>query len=283
MWYKFPAAVGADGKSLEVALFFLTSVKREFILSRSAQETLFRWIFEILDGASPHSEVLTLLHKAVLSFFGIPHSLDSPYEGVVPYAKSLEMFGLSFKALEVSFRAIAVPSISTSAAHTIDKLIRTSAMIALHPEQISQAIHQLLSSAVEISDKVCIVEGYTFFVAQRIGKEDIPRQISPVFQVFSNLEIGSCTSEVALEALKIWFSVGRTLYTTSPGELDAKSWTEGMGLAMANWIGQSVATFSRRFSEDFEVIEAFSRCGNLIDFRWLQALSISRYRIQEDY
>jgi len=260
LWCKFPIAVVADGKSLEVALFFLTSVKNEFTLSRSALQTLLRWIFEILENASPHSEPLTLLYKTVLSFFGMPRCLHSPDKGVVPYATSLETFGLSFKALEVSFQAITISSISTSAAHAIDKLIRTSTMIALHVEQIAQAINQLLPTHIEISDKVCIVEGYTFLVAQRVDKEDVPRHVSPVFQAFANLDIDSCTSGVALEALKIYFAVGRSLYTASPGELGARAWTEGVGLDMANRIGKSVATFSRRFSEDFEVIEAF--CPN---------------------
>jgi len=258
---QIPAALVADGKYLEVALFFLTSVEKEFRLSHSAQQTLLRWIFEILEGASPHSEPVILLYKTVLSFFGMPRCLHPLTRGLVPYAQSLEMFELSFKALEVSFQAITISSISTSAAHAIDKLIRTSTMIALHVEQIAQAINQLLSTHVEISDKVCILEGYTFLVAQTVDKEDVARHISPVFQAFANLEIGSCTSGVAVEALKICFAVGRSLYTTAPGELDTRAWTEGVGLEMVNWMGRSVATFSRRFSEDFEVMEAFSPYG----------------------
>lgn len=188
---------------------------------------------------------------------------SSPYwsYGPVPYAKSLEMFGLSFKALEVSFQAITIPSISHSAARSIDKLIRSSALIALHPEEIAQAIHQLISSRVEISDKVVIVEGYTFLVAQSLGKEEIPRHISPVFQAFANLDLESCDSALALEALKVCFAVGRTLYTTAPGKVDALAWTDGVGLEMVDWVGRSVAMFSRRFPEDFEVIEVFPRTG----------------------
>jgi hypothetical protein len=54
-----------------VILFFLTSVKSEFTLSLATQEPLFRLVSEILDGASPEGEALSLLYKTVLSFLGI--------------------------------------------------------------------------------------------------------------------------------------------------------------------------------------------------------------------
>jgi hypothetical protein len=191
------------------------------------------------------------------------------------------MFGLSFKALEVSFQAITISSISTAAARAIDKLIRSSAMISLRLQEIAQAIHQLLSSPVEISDKVIIVEGYTFLVAQNVDKDSIPEHIWPIFQAVANLDVGSCDSGMALEALKVCFAVGRTLHATSPGKLDA--WNEGIGLEMAHWMGRSVAVFSRRFPEDFEVMEVFLHCRSEVDFRWLQTLLNFRYLIMEDY
>lgn len=123
---------------------------------------------------------------------------------------------------------------------------------------MAYAIHQLVSSRVEISDKVCVVEGLTFLVAQSIEKEAIPQHLAPVVSVFEGLDVGGCEAPLALEALKICFAVGRTLYTTSPGKLDAGVWNVGIGAEMAEWTRRTVALFSRRFVEDFEVMEVIS-------------------------
>jgi hypothetical protein len=242
---------------LEVILFLLASVKNEFTLLLAVQETLFGRVSEILEGASPQGDALSLLFKTVLSFLGIPPSLYT-LTRAVPYAKSLEVFELSFKALEFSFRAITIPTLSHSAARVIDKLIRSSPTIALRLEEVAYAIHQLLSSPVEISDKVCVVEGLTFLVAQSIEKEAIPQHLAPVVSAFEGLDVGGCEAPLALEALKVCLAVGRTLYTTSPAKLDASVWNAGIGAEMAEWMRRTVAVFSRRFVEDFEVMEVFS-------------------------
>lgn len=99
------------------------------------------------------------------------------------------------------------------------------------------------------------MEGFTFIIAQKIDKEEIPRHISIIVDVFGNVDIGLCDPAVALEMMKIIFAVGKTLYTTSPQKLDTKAWTEGDGLQMVEWVRRTSAVFARRFVGDFEIME----------------------------
>lgn len=106
-----------------------------------------------------------------------------------------------------------------------------------------------------------MVEGFTFLIAQSIEKESIPQHLASVVSAFEGLDVASCEARLALEALKVCFAVGRTLYTTSPGKLDASVWSVGVGAEMAEWLRSTVAVFSTRFSEDFEVMEVFPLAG----------------------
>ena len=176
----------------------------------------------------------------------------------VPYARSLEDFGLSFRALEISFQAIQFTEISTAAARAVDKIIRTSSLVGLHIPEVAQAVQNILSTKLDIVDKVCVVEGYTFLVARSIDKHDLPQHVSEIFSAFGVLDLGSLEVEMALEVLKVVYAVGKTLYTTSPGKLSSGVWADGVGREMAEWVRGVVATFSGRFPEDFEVMEVRS-------------------------
>ena len=171
-----------------------------------------------------------------------------------------------------------MPEISSPAARAIDKIIRTSSLIGLHITEVAQAVRQLLSSPADIVDTIYVVEGYTFLVARSIDKDEIPQHISVLIEAFGNVDIGSCDSVIALRILKVVFAVGKTLYTTSPGKLESKEWIEGHGREMAEWVRGIVATFSRRFSEDFEVMEVilpltslrigYHKYGSIFSFQW---------------
>jgi len=99
------------------------------------------------------------------------------------------------------------------------------------------------------------VEGFAFIIAQKTDKEEIPRHISIIIDVFCNVNIGLCDPAVALEMMKIIFAVGKTLYTTSPQKLDTKAWAERDGRRMVEWVRQTSAVFARRFIGDFEIME----------------------------
>jgi hypothetical protein len=130
-------------------------------------------------------------------------------------------------------------------------------LIGLHIPEVAQLVRRLLLSPVDIVDQIYVVEGYTFLVSQRIHKDEIAQHVSIIIDAFGNVDFESCDSGTALNVLKVVFAVGKTLYTTAPGNLNSKAWTEGHGREMVEWVRITVATFSRRFSEDFEIMEAF--------------------------
>jgi len=129
-----------------------------------------------------------------------------------------------------------------------------------------------------------VVEGYTFLVARSIDIHDLPQHVSEIFSAFGNLDLGSLETEMALEVLKVIYAVGKTLYTTSPGELSTRVWTDGRGREMAEWVREVVASFSGRFPEDFEVMEVVSsgiplNVGHheyhpVFSFQWRRIVSI---------
>jgi hypothetical protein len=228
-------------------------VKTEFTLDHSIQQNLFQWVFDILELPAQPTEAMLLLRKTSLTFFGSFHALCVLI--AVPYARSLETFGLSFRALEVSFQAIQLPETSSPAARAVDKIIRTSSLIGLHIPEVAHAVQNLLSTTVDVVDKMYVVEGYTFLVAQNVDKEDLPQHISVIFTAFRDLDISSCEVATALEVLKVIYGVGKTLHTTSPAKLTSDAWTEGRGREMGEWVREVVATSAGRFSEDFEITE----------------------------
>jgi hypothetical protein len=238
---------------LEVTLFFLISVKSEFTLNESTQHTLFQWIFEILEYSPPRGDAMTLLYKTILTFFGIAQ--PGLTNVLVPYAKSLELLGFSFRALEISFQGIQMSEIASPASQAIDKIMRTSPLIGLHILKVGQAVQQLLSTPVDIVCQIRVVEGYMFLIAQSIDEDEIPQHIAYLIEAFGNVDIGSCDPVIALNILKIVCAVGKTLYTTSPSKMDSNKWMGGQGREMAEWVRGIVIVFSRRFSEDFEIME----------------------------
>ena len=85
--------------------------------------------------------------------------------------------------------------------------------------------------------------------------DEIPFNRFPLMEAFGNVDTSLCDSIMAFRILKVVFAVGKTLYTTSPGKLESKEWTEGHGREMSEWVRGIVAMFWGRFSEDFEIME----------------------------
>lgn len=193
---------------------------------------------------------------------------------IVPYAKSLEKLGLSFRALALCFQYIHVPEIATAAANAISKIIQSSALIALHIPEVAQEVRRLIVSQVNIFEKTRVVEGYTFLAVLNSDKEDVPSNIRILIEAFEDVNIETCDSTQALDILKIGLAIGKTLYTTAPAKLDAIAWKQGEGKKMGEWFRRVVATFSQRFGDDFEIMEAIteilhfslSNRGGLLDF-----------------
>lgn len=241
-----------------------------------------QWIFEILETQSPYAQATTILHKTVLTFFGT-FEIAFSYT-LVPYAKSLELHGLTFKALEICFQGVQIPEISSAAARGIDKIIRSSSSVGLHAMEVTQATRNLVSAPGKIEDKICVVEGYTFFVTQNMDKDEISQYVSYLIEAFDNIDFTSCDSEMALQVLKIVYSIGKTLYTTSPGKLASEAWTTGRGRDMAEWVRRIIITLSRRFPDDFEIMEVTSRFTMLragyykhrpiLDFEWTRIIGV---------
>lgn len=145
--------------------------------------------------------------------------------------------------------------IASSASQAIDKIIRTSPLIGLHISEVALAVQQLLSTPVDIVNKIRVVEGYTFLIARSVDEDEIPQHIASLIEPFGSVDIGSCDTVMALNILKIVYAIGKTLYTTSPSKLDSNKWAGGQGREMVEWVRSIVVVFSRRFSEDFEIME----------------------------
>jgi hypothetical protein len=173
----------------------------------------------------------------------------------VSYAKSLELLGLSSRALTFSFHAIQRSEISIAASRAIDKLIRTGTIAGEDFLLLTTAVYHLLSQPIDIVSKTCVVEGYTFLIAQNSDKDQLPQHLSAIMEALGIVDVEQCDSSTALYVLKIIFAVGKTLYTTAPRKLSAPTWIEGDGRKMAEWVRGTIATFSQRFPEDFEVME----------------------------
>jgi len=246
---------------LEATLFFVLSVKSEFTLGQNVQETVLQWIFEILDNTSLNSEPAILLHKTVLNFFGQnPENLTD----LVPYSRSLELFDLSLRALQACSAATQVPDLSASAARAINKIVRSLRIDELPLTDLVNGLLYLLTGNIDIVHKLTIVEGYTFLFASRLDKEAIPSLISSILEPIVSVNVQHCDSAVALSVLKIVFTVGKTLYTTAPGKLEADSWINGKGKEMSEWVRFNVKVFVHRFADDFEVMEVSSIRPSLI-------------------
>jgi len=168
---------------------------------------------------------------------------------------------LSLSALDISFQSIHVPAMSSAAARAINKIIRTSSLIKSHIAEVLQAVRQLLTQPVEIVDKIMVVEGYTFLIAQSVPAEDEVRFLSfIIIEALKGVEFSDpnsfCVdSNIALQVLKIIFAVGKTLYTTAPAKLNELAWREGDGSELADRVRKAVVLFWGLFGEDFEVME----------------------------
>lgn len=113
----------------------------------------------------------------------------------------------------------------------------------------------MIASDVDIFNKIRVVEGYTFWTGINTPKEDISSKIGILIEAFGDIDVDSCDSAAATNILKLGFAIGKTLSTTVPAKLDAAAWKQGAGKELTDWFRRAVATFSRRFGDDFEIME----------------------------
>jgi hypothetical protein len=125
----------------------------------------------------------------------------------------------------------------------------------LHIDEVAQEIRRVIASDIDIFNKIRVVEGYTFWTGINTPKEDISSKIGILIEAFGDIDVDSCDSAAATNILKLGFAIGKTLSTTVPAKLDAAAWKQGAGKELTDWFRRAVATFSRRFGDDFEIME----------------------------
>lgn len=173
----------------------------------------------------------------------------------VSYSTSLEKLELSFRALAFCFKSINIPATATTAANAISEIMRISNLIISHIDEVAQQIRQVIASDVDIFDKIRVVEGYVSFAGMVTPEEEIPSKIGILIEAFGVINLDACDSTAASNILKLVFAISKALSTTVPAKLRATAWRQGAGKEMKDWFRRVVATFSRRFGDDFETME----------------------------
>jgi len=173
----------------------------------------------------------------------------------VPYSKSLEIYDLSRRAYSICLVACRIPKLSSAAACALNKIVKTLRIEELPIDELIEDLHILLLNDIDIVEKLIALEGYIFLFASRLDKEIIPGVISSILRPMLSIDVQHCDSIGALNVLKIVFAIGKTLYTTAPGKLDADSWIHGEGRKMMEGVRFLVKMFVNRFGEEFEVME----------------------------
>jgi hypothetical protein len=125
--------------------------------------------------------------------------------------------------------------------------------------EVTQAIRQILvSGQVEIVDKIRVVEGYTYLIAQRVETEHIPENIGNIVRIFGSVDGDVCDPVMALQILKIVFAIIKSLHSYAPSKLSSPAWEESPGRDLAEWMRDLFIIFSQRFSDSFEIMEVIS-------------------------
>jgi hypothetical protein len=176
-----------------------------------------------------------------------------------PYAKSLENLGLSFRAFEIAFREIQIPELASAAARAINQIIRTSALIRLHVPEVTHAIREILSGQIDIVEKIRVLEGYVYLIAQSVDAQHIPDSVSNILGAFANVDIHACDPGMALDMLKVVFTIGKTLHSFAPSKLSSQAWSEGPGRDLASRTRDLITASSQRFSDSFEILEVIAQ------------------------
>jgi hypothetical protein len=175
---------------------------------------------------------------------------------IVSYASSLEKLDLQIPALDLCFKYTRVPETAAVATHALSEIIVRSSTIGCYLKDLTREIRRLILSQVNIFDKIRVVKAYGILAVRDTDKLDIPNKIGLLIDAFGAIDLDSCDSSMASDVLKIGFEIGKTVYLARALEkLDAAAWKEGKGKKMREWFRDVVATFFRRFGDDFEIME----------------------------
>jgi hypothetical protein len=85
--------------------------------------------------------------------------------------------------------------------------------------------------------------------------EGMPLVVYSVIEMFVSGDVNSVDAVWALQALKIVLAIEEALFEYLEQKLDTGNWETKYGVELRNWIRGALFTFSRRFRDDFMIIE----------------------------
>lgn len=150
---------------------------------------------------------------------------------------------------------ISVPELSVSSSRAIDEIFRTSTTVTSNIADITLEVRKLFIIPTNIEDIISVLQGYTYLIAKNLTAEETVGNLGFVMDAIFRWDVDTCDSLTALAVLKALFAIGKDLYSTAPGKLEAATWTDGDGRVLSEKVRMTVAVLSSRFAEDFEVME----------------------------
>jgi hypothetical protein len=148
-----------------------------------------------------------------------------------------------------------MPELSLSAARAIDEIFRTSSAITSHIPEVTLEVRRLYIEPVDIVDRIFVLKGYTCLLVRSLTTDETVTNLGVILDAIFMVDFDTCDALTALVVLKAVFAIGKELYSTAPGKLEAKTWTEGDGRILSEKVRMAVSAFAPRFDKDFEVME----------------------------
>ena len=157
-----------------------------------------------------------------------------------------------------------MPELSLAAARAIDEIFRTSSAVASHIPEVTLEVRRLYTEPVDMVDRIFVLQGYTCLLARSLAADETVINLGVILDSIFTVDFDTCDVLTALVVLKAVFAIGKGLYSTAPGKLEAKTWIEGDGRILSEKVRMTVSAFAQRFDKDFEVMEVFTPCTYLI-------------------
>jgi hypothetical protein len=150
---------------------------------------------------------------------------------------------------------ISKPQLSLLPSRAIDEIFRTSTILASHIAEITLEVQKLFQISAYIEDRISLLPGYTNFIAKNLRAEETVKNLGIIIDTLLAVDVDSCHPSAALAVLKALFGIGKDLYSASPADLEAPTWTDGRGRSLSDKVRITVAVLWSRFPEDFETME----------------------------
>jgi hypothetical protein len=151
-----------------------------------------------------------------------------------------------------------MPDLSLAAARAIEEIFRTSSTVASHIPEVTLEVRRLYTEPVDIVDRIFVLQGYTCLLARSLAADETVINLGVILDSIFNVDFDTCDVFTGLVVLKAVFAIGKGLYITAPGKLEAKTWLEGDGRVLSEKVRMAVSAFAQRFDKDFEVMEVFT-------------------------